>query len=192
MLMHLRRYTVGEEAESGFVLVLSLVILLMISLFGIWAMQTTKSELDVAGGSQRIEKKFNVAEGAANAETGNVGFSTKDFYKITFDPTTVHNQTMIPGAGDFDPGTDRTSTVGALSAGDMVTWPWDNLLRDYTANTNAYDYRYLVTYLYSDVAPMGYDPSSFSAYKFRIQGNTARESTVVEMGGVKVGVKSSL
>ncbi|MFH0781164.1 MAG: hypothetical protein V2B20_04305 [Pseudomonadota bacterium] len=192
MLLHLRRHAIGDAAESGFVLVLSLVILLMLSLFGIWALQTTRSELNVAGGGQRIEKQFNIAEGAANAEAGKVGFSTKDFYKITFDPTTVHNQTMIPAAGDFDPGADKSAAVGSLSLADPTTWPWENLLRDYTANTNVFDYRYLVTYLYSDVAPMGYDPSAFSAYKFRIQGNTARTSAIVEMGGKKVGVKSSL
>jgi hypothetical protein len=193
MFLHLKQRKTGDTAESGFVLVLSMVILLMLSLFGIWAMQTSKSELDVAGAEQRIEKEFNIAEGAANAEAGNVGFSVKDYYKITFDPTTVHNQPLTPAAANFDPGTDMTTAFAALSPADITTWPWENLLGDHTAGANAfnsYDYRYLVTYLYSDVAPMGYDPSAFSSYKFRIQGNTARTAVVVELGGTKVGVKA--
>ena len=195
MILHLRQRETENIAESGFVLILSLVVLLMLSLFGAWALRTSTFELDVAGGQQRVETQFNIAEGAANTEAGNVGFSTKDYYKITFDPTTVHNQTLTPAAADFDPGADRTAVVAALSPATPTTWPWENLLQNYTnlpTNTNIFDYRYLVTYLHSDAPPMGYDPSSFTAYKFRIQGNTARTPIVVELGGTKVGVKASL
>ena len=194
MLLHLRPLEPGDTAESGFVLVMSLVILLMLTLFGAWALQTSTSELKVAGGEQQVEKQFNIAEGAANAEAGNVGFSTKDYYKITFDPTAVHNQPMTPAAGSFDPGGDQTGGFATLTATDSTTWPWGNLLQKYDnlPTNNIFDYRYLVTYLYSTVPPMGYDPSSFTAYKFRIQGNAARTSGVVELGGTKVGVKASL
>lgn len=195
MLLHLTPRETYDTAESGFVLVMSLVILLMLSLFGIWAMQTSRSELDVAGGEQRIEKQFNVTEGAANSEAGNVGFSAKTFYLIS-DPT-LTNRLLTPTTdATFDPGNDTPTTLAGISAANPVTWPWDNLLRNYDnlpTNTNQFDYRYLVTYLYADTPPMGYDPNSFSGYKFRIQGSTARlPQMVIELGGNKVGVKASL
>jgi hypothetical protein len=166
----------------------------MLSLFGAWALRTSTFELDVAGGQQQVEKQFNIAEGAANTEAGNVGFSAKDFYMIS-DPS-IFNRLLVPTTDPaFDPGNDTPATPAGILATDPTTWPWENLLRNYNnlpTNTNEFDYRYLVTYLYPDTPPMGYDPSSFSGYKFRIQGHTPLPLVVVELGGIKVGVKSAL
>lgn len=190
----LRQDEVLDSTESGFVLVLSLVVLLMLSLFGAWALQTSNFELKVAGGTQQAERQFNIAEGSAYAEAGNLGFNLKDFYQVS-DPT-LFNRLMIPTTdADFDPGNDTATTLAGITASDATTWPWDNLLRNYDnlpSNTNEFDYRYLVTYLYSDTAPMGYDPTAFSGYKFRIQGNTTQTFSIVELGGTKVGVKAAL
>lgn len=192
----LRQYAGDNTRESGFVLVLSLVILLMLTLFGAWVLQTSTFELKVAGGEQQIERQFNLAEGAANTEASKVGFSTQAWYKVTFDPSTSHNIVMYPTSGsDFDPGGDAAS-IGVPDPTNFSTWPWENLLWPSNTRTqatyNSMDYRYLVTYLYSDAPPMGYDPSSFSGYRFRIQGNAARASTLIELGGIKVGVKTTL
>ena len=191
MLFRSRRCEPSDIGESGFVLVLSLVVLLMLSLFGAWALQTSTFELKVADGEQQIENQFNIVEGAAYAEAGKVGFFQKDFYKIT-NPSLL-NQLLIPITdADFDPGSDTSKTLAGILATDPTTWPWDNLLRDYTSpsTANAFDYRYLVTYRYPSTPPIGYDASMFSGYKFRIQGNAAL--VVVELGGNKVGVKASL
>ena len=209
MLFRSRRCEPSDIGESGFVLVLSLVVLLMLSLFGAWALQTSTFELKVAGGEQQVENQFNIVEGAAYAEAGKVGFFQKDFYKIT-NPS-LFNQPLIPMTDVlFNPGTDANvplvanlpvpPTPPALIAylGSFPDrWPCDNLLRDRnnpsTANAieyNAFDYRYLVTYRYPSSPPIGYDASMFSGYKFRIQGNAAL--VVIELGGNKVGVKASL
>lgn len=180
--------------ESGFVLVLALVMLLLLSLFGAWALQTTTFELRVAGGLQQAERQFNLAEGSASGEAGQVGFQTKDFYQLS-DPS-QYNRLLLPNSdADFDKGNDTDTTFAGVTTDDPTTWPWDNLLRNYDnapVNTNSYDYRYLVTYLHPTAPPMGYDTTMFSGYRFRIRGNPATAATVIELGGSKVGVKATL
>ncbi|OKY76720.1 MAG: hypothetical protein BM485_01215 [Desulfobulbaceae bacterium DB1] len=183
-----------DTREAGFVLVMAMVVLLALSLLGIWAMDTSRSELDVAGGLQRVEKQFNIAEGAANAEAGKVGFFLQPFYQIA-NPS-VSDQPLVPTSdADFDPGNDTDNVFGGITAVDPTTWPWQNLVENYDnlpVMTNEFDYRYLVTYLYPDTPPMGYDPSSFSGYKFRVQGSAILAPAIVELGGTKIGVKASL
>lgn len=191
MLYLLRKQLRPIRAESGFVLVLSMVILLLLTLFGLWALRTSDLEIKVASSSQQIENQFNIAEGSANTEAGNVGFFLKKFYEIS-NPNSL-NQLLTPDTDAlFDPGNDTANTLASISASDQTTWPWDNLLADYTAPPNSndiYDYRYLVTYLYPDTPPMGYDATSFSGYKFRIQGEANVAPAFVELGGTKVGPK---
>ena len=194
MLFLPRQPQAADTSESGFVLVLSLVILLLLSLFGAWALQTSTFELRVAGGLQQAERQFNLAEGAANGEAGQVGFQTKDFYQLS-DPS-QYNRLLLPNSDtDFDKGNDTDTAFAGTTADDHTTWPWDNLLRNYTnapVNTNGYDYRYLVTYLHPTAPPMGYDTALFSGYKFQIRGNTTNTATIIELGGSKVGVKATL
>jgi hypothetical protein len=205
MFMYLRQPETEDTAESGFVLILAMVMLLLLSLFGIWALQTSTSELQVAGGSQHVEQQFNITEGAAYSEAGKVGFTLHPFYQIS-DPS-IPFQLLIPltdtdtGPGDFDPGADTATalnTIATLANGysgapvPVATWPWENLLQNYTnlpANTNEFDYRYLTTYLHSDTAPMGYDANTFAGYKFRVQGAAALLPLIVELGGTKIGPK---
>ncbi len=185
-----------EPAESGFVLILSLVILLVLSLIGIWAMQTSTFELKIAGSSQQIEAQFNVAEGGANAEAGKIGFNQQDFYQIG-DPS-VPNQLLTPDTDSaFDPGNDTANVLANIDSGDSSTWPWENIWPIVAERTqpvhNTTDYKYLATYLYPDTPPMGYDTNNFSGYKFRIQGAARIDAPViVELGGTKVGVRASL
>ena len=106
MFLFPRQPESASSPESGFVLVLALVMLLLLSLFGAWALQTTTFELRVAGGLQQAERQFNLAEGSASGEAGQVGFQTKDFYKLS-DPS-QYNRLLLPppNEGDFDPGSD--------------------------------------------------------------------------------------
>lgn len=194
MNIHLRQRATCDTAESGFVLILAMVILLVLTLFGIWAQRTSTSEMNVAGSSQQVERQFNVSEGGANSEAGKVGFALQPFYQIS-NPS-LFNQLLTPTTDPtFDPGNDTATTIAGITAGNLTTWPWENLLQNYTnlpTNTNEFDYRYLTTYLHPDTAPMGYDPNFFSAYKFRIQSSAALVPVVVELGGAKVGVRASL
>lgn len=185
-----------DTTESGFVLILSLVVLLMLSLLGIWALKTSTFELRVAGSSQQVEVQFNITEGGANAEAGKVGFNQQDFYQIG-DPS-VLNQLLIPATDPvFDPGNDTANVLANIDSGDSATWPWENIWPTVGERTqpvhNNLDYKYLTTYLYPDTPPMGYDTNHFSGYKFRIQGAARIDAPmVVELGGTKVGVKASL
>ncbi|MDD2464689.1 MAG: hypothetical protein PHI97_11900 [Desulfobulbus sp.] len=213
MKFFLRPISNDNTVESGFVLVLSLVILLMLSLFGAWALQTSNFELNVAGGLQQVEMQFNVTEGGANTEAANLGFNRRTFYQIS-DPT-LYGIILAPDSlAAFDPGSDNTDAASDkdesnvdLRKSDPRYWPWRNLwpvednddkwltaeaLEKKQPAHNDLDYRYLVTYLHPSNPPMGYDATSFSGYKFRIQGNTARTMTIVELGGNKVGVKMAL
>ena len=194
MFLFPRQPESASSPESGFVLVLALVMLLLLSLFGAWALQTTTFELRVAGGLQQAERQFNLAEGAANGEAGLVGFERKNFYNLP-DPSRYNLPLLPTNDGDFDPGNDTPNVIGGIKPDDPTTWPWDNLLRNYDnvpVNTNSYDYCYHVTYLHSTTAPIGYNANKFAGYKHMIRGVPANVTTVVELGGSKVGQKGTL
>lgn len=179
--------------EHGFTLVLALAILLMLTTFGIWALHTSTAELDIAGGNQRIEEQFNIIEGAAYTEAAEVGFTLELFYQIT-DPTNYDLILTPPSANEFDPGKDSDDVNKSLQEiannpssipANVQFWPRQNLLRD--NNDDTFDYRYLVTYLNSDMPPMGYNANKFASYKFRIQAASPTSPVFVELGGQKIG-----
>lgn len=175
------------ESEEGFVLIVSMVMLLLLTLLGIWALNTSTVEIQIAGNQQQFDKSFNIAEGGANFEATFVGFAVRSEYSVT-NPGRIYQ--------DLTTGT----------YGDSATWPVGSLLltptpgvTTGTVDPTAYDpgtdpvseykYRYFVTYLYPDVPPKGYDASMFSSYKFRIDGE---RDVVIELGGIKIGVKASM
>lgn len=206
-----------NTAQSGFILVLAMVVLLMLSLFGAWALQTSTNELQVAGGLEQVERQFNIAEGGANSEAINLGFKKRDFYNIS-DPTLMNKILPPKTKSTFDPGADNAAITsdGDVSSilndpdkmkSDPTLWPWRNLCPVQDNNdewpaaatyekklstNNELDYRYLVTYLMPNtIPPIGYG-QNVTAYNFRIQGNAARTTTVVELGGINLGTKMTL
>ena len=189
LLLH-RRFS-HMVNESGFVLVLSLVVLLILSLFGVWALRTSTSEVNVAGGLQQAERKLNLAEGGGHAESSNIARTAKDFYNM-YDPGRF-NQLRIPSnMTEFDPGNDSgLATMPAIDAADPLTWPWDNLITSNAAADNQYDYRYLVTYLTSGPPPQGMPADRLESYSYRIRGNAPDRPglTTVEVGGKQTGFK---
>lgn len=197
MFFHLIQHKKRDTSESGFVLVLAMVVLLVISLLGIWALTTSDFELKVAGGSQQVERQFNLAEGAVNAEAVSLGYSQKPFYKVT---NFIPNHLMIPTSdADFDPGNDTVHTLAELlailpSPVPSDNWPWGNLLDATTAagqaaTANEFDYRYLVTYLEKGGevpgAP-GTEVGKFAFHYLRVQGAAPM---VIELGGIIIGPK---
>jgi len=189
MNFYLIRHENRDTDESGFVLILSLVVLLVLTLLGIWALNTSTFELRVAGTSQQAEGQFNLTEGGAYAEAGKVGFFLQPYYQLPNPSLSNWGMRLVPTTQAlFDPGNDTTTLVGGITATDPATWPWQNLLNDNTAAANRFDYRYLVTYLgYDNV--MGSSAGDFSGYNFRVQGAAP---LVVELGGTKLGPKASL
>lgn len=182
----------GRSNEAGFVLVAAMIVLLALTMFGIWAIRTSTLELDIAGSMQRAEKGFNVSEGSVALEAANVGFATQAYYEVN-DPSQLNTPLVPTTEAEFDPGGDTPAAPGAVSQTDPDTWPMQNLLQD--PADDEFDYRYLVTYLYPDVPPKGYDASSFSGYMFRIEGQSMEGnvgSLVIEVGGIKVGPKATL
>jgi len=187
----------GITNEAGFVLVAAMVVLLALTLFGIWAIRTSTLELDIAGSTQRAEKQFNIAEGAVTLEVGNVGFHTKTWYDVS--DTGLMNHALVPTTeADFDPGGKTSAPLWTTAQLDSPTyqrdpanWPMQNLLGD-PAN-NEFDYRYLVTYLNPGAPPKGYDITLFDGYYYRIQGQSVEGNTgslMIEVGGIGVGPKS--
>ncbi len=180
---HKQRHIV--DSESGFVLVLAMVVLLVLSMMGAWALMTSKSELDVAGGLQRAEKQFNIAEGGTSLEAVKVGFVTETYYQIG-DPSVPNQLLTPPDEATFDPGGDTAAVPGAVDAADTATWPVQNLVQN--PADDEFDYRYLVTYLEFNKTPKGYDAGTLSRYSFMIQGMAPM---VIEVGGNKIAQKAA-
>ena len=181
--------------EQGFILVLSLMALVMVSLLGAWALTTTTFEIKIASNEQVREGNFNVSEGGVHLEAANVGFTPDStfWYKIS-DPSTP-DQVLLPPfiQDDYDPGKDMpsipTSFDKDIDREVSDKWPRQNLENNFTVNDQTLDYAYLVTYLHPDIPPKGYDASQFSSYKFRLNGE---QVITIELGGIKVGVKTAI
>jgi hypothetical protein len=175
--------------QKGYVLVTALLALCLLTLIGLWALNTSDFELKTASNGQKLESDFNLTEGAAKQEGAAVGFArtgASPWFMISNPKST--NRNLLPPAGSYDPGGDIKipgSFPNDFDAADYQTWPRQNLLGNTSDNTE--DYAYLVTYLYPDVPPKGYSADSFSGYKFRIR---AKQKNIVEIGGIKVGVKA--
>lgn len=180
--------------EEGFALILGLMVLVLLSLMGIWALNTSDIEIGISGNEQRYQENFNIAEGGTYLEASAIGFASNPCYAI-IDPSNFNLKLgPNPSDDDYDPGDDMDTTVqenlSTLSAVDVKKpeeWPHQNLLRDISDNRS--DYSYLVTYMYPDSPPKGYDADSFSAYKFKING---ARNTEIEIGGIKVGPKATI
>ena len=181
--------------EEGSILLTALVLMLILSVFGIFALNTSDYEIDIAGNQQRFEENFNTSEGGASKEGAGIGYAGVNgqyqWYEIS-DPTNF-NVSLFPNTlADYDPSGDDMPIPGVFpndfSADDPNTWPRENLLSD--VNDDILDYGYLVTYLGEEgSAPKGTNAAGFAAYKFRINGQRV---VSVEMGGVKLRIKNPL
>jgi len=182
--------------EEGFTLILSLIVLVLLSLMGIWALNTSNIEIGISGNEQRYQENFNIVEGGTYLEASDIGFASSPYYAIT-DPSNFNLKLgPNPSDDDYDPGYDMDATVqenlSTLSAVDVKRpeeWPHQNLLRSTSISDNRFDYSYLVTYLHPDVPPKGYNADSFSSYKFKING---ARNTEIEIGGVTVGPRATI
>ncbi len=175
--------------EKGFALISAILALLIVTVLGVLAINTSVMEIKIAGNQQQWEEDFNLSEGGAEVEATHVGFARSgvggfSWYEIS-DPS-IFTQNLLPPPASYDPYNDITSTK-PFNVVDPNTWPHQNLMQD--ANDDKYDYAYLVTYLYPDAPPKGYDASTFSGYKFRINGE---KQVIIELGGIKVGVKTGI
>ena len=190
LLLHRRYKRHASHREQGFALVMALVMLLLLTLFGLWILSTSDIELQIAGVSQRIDEQFGVAEGASFIEAANVGHQRRDWYQIH--DTSESNKILPPPNSAFDPGNDTNAVAANIDAADPATWPWDNLEQNYNntnpqtgvrEDRNEVDYRYLVTLVGGDTAGLGFGATTQIAYKFRVQGAAARAAALVELGG---------
>ncbi len=179
--------------EKGLALISAILALLILTALGILAVSTSVIEIQIAGNQQQWEEDFNISEGGTEVEATHVGYARSgisgfSWYEIS-DPS-VFNQNLLPPQAAYDPYTDITiagNFPNDFDAGNPKSWPHHNLMQD--ATDNKHDYAYLVTYLYPDSPPKGYDASTFSGYKFRINGEKQVE---IELGGTKVGVKTGI
>ncbi len=180
--------------QKGSMLVIAMFCLLILSILGAFALNTSDYEINIAGNQQQWEKNFNISESGATLEGSHVGYAgvngLNTWYEIS-DPN-IYNLALYPTTlADYDPSGSDIPVTGTFpddfDADADDTWPRQNLMSDQTDDD--FDYAYLVTYLYPDAAPKGWNATKFSAYKFRING---QRQVIIEMGGQKVGVKNPL
>ncbi|SDT99942.1 pilus assembly PilX N-terminal domain-containing protein [Desulfobacula phenolica] len=180
--------------NNGSILAIAMFCLLILSIFGTFALNTSDYEISIAANQQRWEKNFNASEGGANREGSGVGYAGVNglysWYTIA-DPETYNTHLYPSTLANYDPSGTDMPVAGTFpdnfDADDPNSWPRQNLMNDTTDND--YDYAYLVTYLYPDVPPKGMDATKFSSYKFRING---QRQVIIEIGGIKVGVINPL
>ena len=91
------------ENERGFALVLALVVLILLTLFGVWALQTSDFENKVAGNAQEAERHFNLTEGANSKEVTNLGYNLRPWLKLP-NPYATDSMMLPPNDSQFDPG----------------------------------------------------------------------------------------
>ena len=182
------------NGQKGSILAIAMFCLLILSILGTFALKTSDYEINIAGNQQKWEKNFNTSESGASLEGSRIGYAgvngLNTWYEIS-DPK-IYNLTLYPSTStDYDPSGSDMPVTGTFpddfNANDNDTWPRQNLMSD-TSDDN-FDYAYLVTYLYPDAAPKGWNATKFSSYKFRING---QRQVIIEMGGQKVGVKNPL
>jgi len=188
------RIICSRDGQKGSILAIAMFCLLILSILGTFALNTSDYEIKIAGNQQQFEKNFNTSESGAALEGSHIGYAGVNgfytWYEIA-DPQIYNHVLYPPTSTDYDPsGSDMpvTGTFPAdFNADDPDTWPRQNLMSD--TSDDIYDYAYLVTYLYPDVPPKGWNATEFSSYKFRING---QRQVIIEMGGQKVGVKNPL
>ncbi len=167
------RVLLPRPDEDGFILVTTLIILILLVVLGISTTTNTNIELKIAGNDKVYKQNSSMAEGGSYIEAGKVGVSSSPY------------QVSDPGKSDQILTVIPSSLQAAFKAGDPSTWPPSSL--------NSLSYNSLVTYLYADTPPKGYDASQFSTYKFRIDGaKVTNGQVVIELGGNKIGVKVSM
>ncbi len=183
--------------EEGSILAIAMFVLLVLSMFGTFALNTSDFEINIAGNQQRWEKNFNLSEGASFKEGSGVGFAGINgnyiWYQVA-DPESFNTPLVPTTLADFDPSNPPGSDMpnpgtgpGDFDIDDSNFWPRQNLL---SVNTDEeFDYAYLVTYLFPDIPPKGTSATKFSSYKFRING---QKQMIIEIGGYKIGVKNPL
>lgn len=183
--------------QQGFALITAMMMLFAATIFGLMVMNSSEIEIILSGAQQRYESDFNTTEGAASIEAAAVGTGEGISWSGTTRSYAVVNPgayptILSPDAGDeasaiYDPGNDTETTT--YDDDDPRTWPMDNLRQ--TANTadDPFDYHYRVSYEYPTNPPKGFDATKFSGYMFQI---SAQRTTLIEMGGSKVGPKASL
>ena len=66
--------------EKGSVLVVATLVLFVLSLLGMFALNTTDVEINIAANQQNWEKSFNVSEGGAKLEGTKVGYASISEY----------------------------------------------------------------------------------------------------------------
>lgn len=163
----------SRPKEDGFILVTTLVILMLLVVLGISTTTNTNIELKIAGNDKVYKENFSMAEGGSYIEAGKVGVSSSP-YQVSDPSKSDQILTVIP-----------SSLQAAFKKDNPKTWP--------TSTLAPLSYNSLVTYLYANTPPKGYDASQFSTYKFRIDGAvTNNGQVVIELGGNKIGVKVSM
>ena len=178
------------RGEGGFVLVFSLVMLVVITMLGVWSLDTSTIEILIAGNEQEFEKDFNISEGAVASESVKIGFARQPWYQIA-SPRTRGQQLVPPlGTAAFDPGQDILAAdepvlLAQIIDGNSTMWPAENLISDITVGNATYDYRYLSTYVgLGGPRPGTGVGTGISSFDFRMNSDRVVE---IEIGGYTLG-----
>jgi len=191
MPLHTHDRPEDATAESGFALVMALVVLLLLTLFGAWALQTSTFELEVAGSLQQADRQLNLADGGAYLEAARAGLVGKS---LPLKNTTSGREAFYTIHDKKKAGPLLAPTHGPVAPYIPQTWPADNLVEDAGKDAGQYEYRYLAEFLSATGKPTLGDQANKTGgappivkYRYRFRGNASGSQTVVEIGGVTTG-----
>ncbi|MDR3629096.1 MAG: pilus assembly PilX N-terminal domain-containing protein [Desulfocapsaceae bacterium] len=183
-----------RSGEDGFVLVFALVMLVVVTMLGLWSLNTSIHENWSAGNEQAYEQQFNIAEGGIHVEGAKIGSALVSWYALP-DPDTP-DQLLVPPLqtplydphGSLSPA-DYPHSIADILPGDAARWPRGNLLGESAPEASEMEYAYLVTYLGADQKnTKGYGAESLTGYAFRINSHC---ETDIEVGARKIGIRRS-
>ena len=117
----MKQPNISSRSQSGVTLVVSLIILVALTVLGVTSMQSTRTEVSMAGNQRELGQTFNAAEaGLRDAESFVMDSITKTIYS---DPTTgLYDKTDAdPDYGD--PATWSTARVATINLADVYEQP---------------------------------------------------------------------
>jgi Tfp pilus assembly protein PilX len=114
-----------KRNERGIAMIMALVLLVLLTMLGAWALDTSSTDLKIAGNYHNAETAFSLADTAATFASNPQNLSTACGYITACSNTTASNTSWSPSSGTISSSSGTASvkveflTKGPLPAGSI-------------------------------------------------------------------------